>query len=490
MIARDAGKPLATEMFMFHDHEYDDEDYALRDPTDDQTLNFADCEQKSSLVPRRINGRCKGLLEWQNGRMVFLHRTVFDFLQTDEMAKFLREKAKANFCSYLSLLRARLAWFKRTVFTQEPPLTVYRDLMNNVPDLIEKAPGFVHSLREAARYARLASDEGGNTEVAVAALLDNAELGIGKMVKTFQIQVDSESTAVGVYRLLLLERGIDGYLDNKLSMPGYLDNPYTDRHHSPLSFVLKMVPISPPSASSIDTKINPRLLETLLKCGHDPNKAYGDDTFWTRFVEFYTCELCTLSRREMPGIALEAGTLEMLLRHGADPTALIPLSLKGKYKVPFWLHLLLTVRYISLRHRPAFERIWDLTLDRVPALSQAQFRKKVCSWVKGREQEKWTSHSLWDAMPYGIPAQELLEQSRPQDDTFLLRLLAKVLDGLRDNLAAFEQCQGWFAQCLCVDPHQLMQRLPCRLQEINFKRRLAEEDEEGGSRAIKARRLV
>ncbi|UPK93501.1 hypothetical protein LCI18_004436 [Fusarium solani-melongenae] len=160
MIARDAEKPLDIEMFVFLDQEYDDESYALQPSAYHAWLDDDDYLAPSSSIARRIN--------W---------RTVFDFLRTPEMARFLQEKARPNFCSYLSLLRARLAWFKKTAFHQ-----VY--VSEKEPDLMHDVPKFVRGLREAAGYARLASDEGGDIAVAVAALLDNAELGIAKMVKT------------------------------------------------------------------------------------------------------------------------------------------------------------------------------------------------------------------------------------------------------------------------------------------------------------------
>ncbi|RSL55044.1 hypothetical protein CEP53_007235 [Fusarium sp. AF-6] len=138
MIARDAEEPLDVEMFVFLDREYDDENYALQPPAYFAWLDDDNCRAASSPMARRINGR-----------------TVFDFLRTPEMAGFLRGKVRANFCSHLSLLRARLSWFKSTAFRQT-------QIHGEEPDPIEGMPKFAQALREAARYARLASDEGGD----------------------------------------------------------------------------------------------------------------------------------------------------------------------------------------------------------------------------------------------------------------------------------------------------------------------------------------
>ncbi|RSM14201.1 hypothetical protein CDV31_005537 [Fusarium ambrosium] len=485
MVARDAKKPLRVEMFMFLDQEYDDESYALRPPVYDARFDDDDNDvddnnnylEASGSIARRINGRCKGLLEWQYCSMVFLHRTVFDFLRTPEMVRFLREKTKANFCSHLSLLRARLAWFKSTSFYQEYP-------GEEELDLIEGVPEFARDLREVARYAQLASDEGSDIEVAVSALLDNAELGIAKMVRTNQIPAQYESTAVGVYRLLLLESGIDGYIYRKLSIPGYFDSPYTDRHDSPLSFVLG-TPLDRDNfeldTPSIGTKTKRRLLERLLELGYDPNKVYGDDTIWARFVGNYVDP-------RVFDMAPEGGILGTLLRHGADPTAYI--DIQNGYKVPFWLYFLLLFGPRTTRsHQLVLEKVWILTLEHIPALSQAKVLGRDYSPSTGGGRE-WNSHRLWDALPYEVVGGVLAGSPQHLEDRFFLGLLENVLDRVRDSPTTFEQCHNWFAQYLGVDPHELIQSLPSKQQEMSFRKRLAEEEEEGGSRTTKARRLA
>lgn len=134
----------------------------------------------------------------------------------------------------------------------------------------------------------------------------------------FQAQTDR--IAVGVYRLPLLEGRIGDYVDSTLSIPGYLRNPYVNRHRSPLCFAVGMAPRPSLSAPTV-LEINTALLQTLLDLGHDLSEASGQDTFWTIFVKFYTCELDTLSEMDILGIALESGILETLLCHGADPIA-------------------------------------------------------------------------------------------------------------------------------------------------------------------------
>lgn len=441
MVARDAGESLPTDMFRFHECEYDDEDYALYDPADHEWRND-DHQEASNTVCRRINGWCKGLLEPQDGKMVFLHRTVFDFLQTPEMVTFLQEKAKANFCSHLSLLRAWLACFKRTAFVQK---------FSYKPDLMEDLPELVQTLRQGIRYASMASREGGDIEVAAALLLDNADLGIIKMARRTQILVPDESMAVGIYRLLLLEGGIGGYVSRKLSIPAYLSNAYTERHFSPLCFVLGMAP-RPSDFELTSTNVNPWLLEKLLRSGCNPNKVYGGVTFWSRFVSFYTSgprtSTSTLIRL---AIALESGIWELMLRHGADPVAYVRHT--SMCKVPFWLLLLLLGPDIPISQWPGFERVWGLTIERIPALSQAKCLTGF--WSTSRD--------------------EKLEGLRNFDGDMtnhkvLIDIFARIVNEVRDDRAALEQCMRWFG-------HWLLSKE----EELNSKKRSREleRDDEG-----------
>ncbi|OIW32071.1 hypothetical protein CONLIGDRAFT_612403 [Coniochaeta ligniaria NRRL 30616] len=95
----------------FHDMEYHDTDYALNQPV----IPFTPEEAREFLRPtrRRLNGRCKGLLEIHNDSIQFLHRTLWDFLKTGEMASYLSNKAGSQFSANTSLLKAYVAFLKR-----------------------------------------------------------------------------------------------------------------------------------------------------------------------------------------------------------------------------------------------------------------------------------------------------------------------------------------------------------------------------------------
>lgn len=114
LIALAAEKPLHFLFYEFHDQEYDDREYALKIPL--QPLS----EERLGDIRERINyhldSRTRGLLELpaEGKAVTFLHRTVADFLNSEEMKQYLNTQVdpKFDFCAQLSLLRAQLAMVK------------------------------------------------------------------------------------------------------------------------------------------------------------------------------------------------------------------------------------------------------------------------------------------------------------------------------------------------------------------------------------------
>ncbi|KAM7222960.1 hypothetical protein V8F06_001516 [Rhypophila decipiens] len=107
-IALSAKGPLAVEVYCLHDLEYEDARYALSDQGgawDEETW-----EEFKRPFLRRINSRCKGLLEIHQGRVEFLHRTVSDFLRTDELSNYVASRTINGFNATLSIVQAYTAW--------------------------------------------------------------------------------------------------------------------------------------------------------------------------------------------------------------------------------------------------------------------------------------------------------------------------------------------------------------------------------------------
>lgn len=96
-LAQYAIEPLETLIYYFHDGQYDDQVHVPHQYSHSGVLNQ---DYKKSLQ----NAYCRGLLEYRNGRVEFIHRTVADFLDTGEMIQLLAEKSRANFDLLLTIL--------------------------------------------------------------------------------------------------------------------------------------------------------------------------------------------------------------------------------------------------------------------------------------------------------------------------------------------------------------------------------------------------
>jgi hypothetical protein len=118
-IALAAHEPLYAIIYSFHDdaeqHDYGDDadgEVALEQPLGWE-CNPEALNTRREQVARRLNGRCRGLLELNfMGQIDFLHRTVADFLRTREMSDFLRANTAPDFGPNLAILKAYTAWIK------------------------------------------------------------------------------------------------------------------------------------------------------------------------------------------------------------------------------------------------------------------------------------------------------------------------------------------------------------------------------------------
>ena len=111
-------EPPSPLTYWYLDEEEDHPDIAMSMQI--KAITPKDFEAKTEEVYRRVNGRCKGLLEVTNRyptgfrrfQVDFLHRTVKDFFLTTELQVLLREWQKSGFDASLAICRASLAELK------------------------------------------------------------------------------------------------------------------------------------------------------------------------------------------------------------------------------------------------------------------------------------------------------------------------------------------------------------------------------------------
>jgi hypothetical protein len=120
-VALAALEPPSPLTYWFLDEEEDNPDIAISMPI--KAITMQDIEDKTEEVYRRVNGRCKGLLEvtehlsdgFRRFQVDFLHRTVKDFFLLTDLRGILVDWQKNNFNVFLAIVKASLAELKAIV---------------------------------------------------------------------------------------------------------------------------------------------------------------------------------------------------------------------------------------------------------------------------------------------------------------------------------------------------------------------------------------
>jgi len=341
-LALTANGALRSEIYSFQEGECTSEDYAL-----EQGLRVFSPQERQKLngpLAKRLNARCKGLLEIRNQKVDFLHRTVRDFLHTGEMTTFLGCRTICHFNANLSILRAHIAWLKSSKFTG------YSLYGSSDGSLL-----FVSRLRQMLDYAREANAQDERCQRLSGQLLDDLELSIQVMVltgqllptKTDQEKPDDSSITTGIqslFRQVLIEKDLANYISVKISHdPGYFD----EIENEPL--LLALLTLTVPSEEShglIEVDVNDRTraatgsirtLQVLLQKGKSPNQPFMKHSLrittpWAEFMALIAPWHCSADFRKPLTkayedcfiYALSSGVISVLLRHGADPNVILP----------------------------------------------------------------------------------------------------------------------------------------------------------------------
>lgn len=325
LISLDAREPAPLAVYSFHDDEYDDDDYALKLPI--SALPGKQATVRREQMTRRLNGRCRGLLEVsRRHRVEFLHRSVMDYLRTREMSEFLSEKAPHGFNANLSLLRAYTAYIKTTKFT------TYVDR----PSFAQHTPSLILSaLHEAIAHARELGES-----TAAFALLDEIDRCIPEMQKKGQVRLNvwgsSANPAEIIFRELVLDAGLAEYINHALPrQPDY----FSKFDWNVLALTVASL-MGDCHGLKLSFEESARMLRVLLENGCDPNSVYRATapglavsdcrrTPWKDFVSWpvergknvghvghHVASGATWNSRR----AVIEDLLSLMLKHGADPT--------------------------------------------------------------------------------------------------------------------------------------------------------------------------
>ncbi|KAI5459735.1 hypothetical protein BGZ63DRAFT_388556 [Mariannaea sp. PMI_226] len=285
-IAVNARQSLNLQFYYMHEYEYEDTDYAINMPVESHTPEGIE----AMLVEcrRRINARCGGLLEVKDDRVEFLHRTVRDFLLTDEMSNYLSEKGGADFMVNLSTLKGFVFLFKSWMQS------------TSWLALAEEQPFWSHGLEYA-------NDAIGESKEAAFAHLDAVE----DLYLNMPGSRDSDFLDVKpdfVFRCELLKSGVDRYVSEKLNdEPLFFDSVF----ESPLCTVMNQPQW---------TTGHVRVITHFLNLGCDVNE--DSQSPWYLLVQ----RACSIDEADVFTIAIENSLFSAFLKHGAKRDIRIQLT--------------------------------------------------------------------------------------------------------------------------------------------------------------------
>ena len=289
--ALEADDPLSLMMYSFLDEENLDAVVTapLNPLTSQQILSRQDDMQ------RRLNGRCKGLLEVVNARpnpfrgnhqfrtpiVVLHHRTVRDFLQTKDMQNMLLEHLEPGFEPKSRICKALLAQLKAIDYRAFDRTWVLLD-----------------TLKQLTYYAHRLEDE---NQVSQSSLIDE----VGRCILKH-----AEDLGWSRGRLSFLEfianHGLRLYIDEKLTTTVSLTQP----EMSDLLGAFIDYKFMKPGLTL--TRGDVEMVDTLLKHGAQPNDKYRSSTVWGTFLEIHSAHQSVLNKDV--GLSI----LESLLSHGGN----------------------------------------------------------------------------------------------------------------------------------------------------------------------------
>ncbi|KAI1419895.1 hypothetical protein F5Y12DRAFT_775473 [Xylaria sp. FL1777] len=448
-LALEAQEPLWLEIYSFHDREFDDNDnYALEEPTTLMTTDFVALNKLFSTISRRINGRCKGLLERNGDRMEFLHRTVYDFLRTDEMSEFLRSQVKISHNPSLSILKAFIAWIKRSTFSCTKA--------EACDGPMSEVHGFVMRLRQALQYARLAELKDESSKVLTAALLDNMEHSIAQMLSRGQIEMTNPSFARDIFRQGVLQAGVGGYIRNKLiADPRFFMCQYADQFRSPLFSIL-----DPSWKLAVEDQY--WILKQLLQNGHNPDQLLPNQPSPQEFKSPWKYLLVQLlSGDELHWIDtllayVESKILFTMLNYGADPTIIINVHIgQSVYQLSIFNILLYAIARVYLCKRPEAYEETMVTMLKSPKLLNCIGTNDYWDWEQG-----------------DVPFRT---ETKLNNEDFLIRIFALVLSKIPARRKASRTAKAWMNPVLSAEGYD---KLVAAVASARTKKRQVEEDQE------------
>lgn len=341
-VALYANEPLDSVIYSFVGDEYEDPDY-FRHPLDlepdinpdyfrhplslDNDVSSDDHQEqlraRQERIVRRLKGWCRGLLEEQQGKIQFLHRTVGEFLRTREMSDFLESKRPRYFNTGMSILKAYIAWLKLSNLEAGNFMLFEESGLQNLA--LCESPLYL-GVRAALTYASYLELVDEVPKTALDSLVDEIDLRLAEMaggIKPTLVghYLETFEHVSGLVRIIALELPLMGYLSRKLlAEPSFLSV-----FSQPAISIVLWTPTQSPEVWPIEIC---QKLEYVLKTGSNPNERTVGSmhmiTIWEKFLsEVLPKGSPTGWTRAGPKFqdAIEQGLIQLFLDFGANPKA-------------------------------------------------------------------------------------------------------------------------------------------------------------------------
>lgn len=330
-----ARQPLPVIAYEFVEKEIHNPDYALEAPINPYTE--AELKSASEMMRKRLNARCKDLLEVVVDRkelqergdslwcytVHFLHRTVLEFFRkTDNAFETLGKLRIDGFDVKMSLCRALVALQKASPYAVTQHDDIYQYLFTFVYEFTYHARDIeTQCLHENAQCkARLAR------EFALVDEMDRVNTLRSKPVAYNSHWANHGFDALyddDTFLSLMIQHGLTLYVDHKLE--NYRISNKKER------------PLLAYALLTFSGRLDPSMVKLFLQRGANPNQRFkqtpAQETTspWIELLNEFSDDRYRFSRNDVTSITV-LSILRLLLEHGADPDELTRrLEVKNKY---------------------------------------------------------------------------------------------------------------------------------------------------------------
>jgi hypothetical protein len=317
------------------------------------------------------------------------------------------------------------------------------DPMEDILDLAD-------SLKLSLRFARRCDQKKTQVASVTWAILDDAEESLLTMAARGQYNTIDLSMVRGLYRHLVIEAGVEGYLKKKiLEDPGYFDNEYSKAYRSPLYSALGVTPRFLSAGKPRARHYNKWLVEGLLILGYDPNKNYrGGETPFSAFVDQCIPDaLCDQPLQfDALSFRMDIEMLNLMLHQGANSEAYTEVrdQKSRKWRVPVWFKLLKLAPCVETPHQDMFERVFNMMMEHSSTLPHAQALLELKS--RG-ETFQWIPYPIWTICKNNFELHRITEGSSPSDVYFVFRIFSQVCERTAKDLETSHYTKQYLSQC-------------------------------------------